>query len=336
MGRGGRSGGGGRSFSSGGSRGFSSHSSSRSRGGFSGGYSRSSGGGFHGGYHSGNYNRSPGYYGGFRPRNNFYFRSPWISFDPLSFLLRTMRNIIVGIVFFVIIGSMAVSKSSGSDITKSTVERTKLDPQYVNETSEYYSDNLNWIGSGSTLKMGLKEFYRETGVQPYLYICDNIDGKRNGNYTEYELEAYGNKLYDSLFDDEGHVLVVFCEYAHSQYTTFCTVGTAAKTVLDEEAREILLDYIDHYYYSNFEDEEFFSIAFEDAGERIMTVQKNNTWIAVVVVVFFIGLIFLLKWLERRHDRKVEEMKAAKDILNTPLNEFSDDSVEDLAGKYENK
>lgn len=338
MGRGGRGGGGGHSFSSGGSRGFSSHSSSsRSRGGYSGFSGGSSN--FNSGYNS----RGPMFYGGpvffggpiyHQPRNNLYYRAPMMSFNPLSFVFRTFRNIFWGILICIIIVTVASPGSSNSEITRSTVERTKLDSSMVNELDEYYSDNLGWIDSSYTLERGMKEFYSQTGVQPYLYLCDNLDGDYSGFYSEDTQEKFGNKLYEELFDDEGHILLVFCEYRSSEYVSFCVVGSAAKTVMDDEAREILLDYVDHYYYSDYEDDEFFSLAFEKAGSRIMTVEKSRGWIVAVAVIALIALIILFRQLEKRRDKKLEQMKAAQDILNTPLNEFNDDNVEDLAGKYE--
>ena len=222
---------------------------------------------------------------------------------------------------------------SRSKVTKSTVEREKLDESYVTETN-YYKDELGWIGSESTLESGLKSFYEDTGVQPYLYICNNIEGDKSGNYTDAQLESFGNDIYNKTFTDEGHVLVVFCEYADSQYRSFCIVGNAAKTVIDEEAREILLDYIDHYYFSDYDDDEFFSIAFKKAGGDIMRVEKSHAWIVVLVMIVIIGAIIILKQVEKHHDKKLQKLKAEQDILNTPLSEFGDDNVEDLAGKYE--
>lgn len=337
MGRGGRGGGGGHSFSSGGGRGFSSHSSSsRSRGGYSG--SRSGHSSFNSGnnYHGPVFFGGPSFFGGsyHHPNNNYYFRTPLMSFNPMSFILRTIKNICWAIFIFSIIVTIIAPSNSDSDITRSTVERTKLDSSMVTEIDEYYDDNLGWIGSSATLERGMKAFYRKTGVQPYLYICDNLDGDNSGMYSKNYQESFGNKLYDELFNDEAHVLLVFCEYRESEYVSFCVAGNAAKAVLDEEAREILLDYVDYYYYSNYEDDEFFSLAFEKAGERMMKVEKNRGWIAVVAIVALAALIILFKQLEKRRDKKIEKMKAAQDILNTPLNEFSDDNVENLADKYE--
>ena len=71
-------------------------------------------------------------------------------------------------------GTSPALPSSG-DITRSTVKREPLDKAYVNETG-YYTDELGWIRSSSTLEKGMKDFYQETGVQPYLYITDTVNG----------------------------------------------------------------------------------------------------------------------------------------------------------------
>jgi hypothetical protein len=88
------------------------------------------------------------------------------------------------------------TNSNGSGITKSTVQRVPLPKGSVHETG-YFTDELNWIGSKATLTAGMKHFYEKTGVQPYLYITDTVNGSHTP--TTAELEAYANGLYDRLF-----------------------------------------------------------------------------------------------------------------------------------------
>ena len=76
---------------------------------------------------------------------------------------------------------------AGSDITKSTIEREKLAGQYVDVVDDWYDDSsMNWISSGYTLENGLRDFYNETGVQPYLVITDEV----NGNYAPSGQDVY--------------------------------------------------------------------------------------------------------------------------------------------------
>lgn len=237
---------------------------------------------------------------------------------------------IILMAFLLSINLMSSSSSSGG-ITKSTIEREALPKGSVNET-EYFTDKLGWIGNKTKLTEGLKYFYKKTGVQPHLYITDNVNG--NSYSTEDELDSFANKLYDELFTDEAHLLFVFYEY-DGFYMDRYVCGTQAKTVIDSEAADILLDYVDKYYYDqNLSEEEFFSKAFSDAADRIMTVTKSP-WIPVMIVFGIIVLVVILFiWWKSVKKQKNIEAKQAEDILNTPLERFGDTTAEDLAKKYE--
>ena len=43
----------------------------------------------------------------------------------------------------------------------------------MTETGYYTDADGDWIHNESELVSGLKQFYRETGVQPYVYILPN-------------------------------------------------------------------------------------------------------------------------------------------------------------------
>ena len=72
------------------------------------------------------------------------------------------------VLFFVIMGAV----SGGGDIQKSTYQREKLPASAVTETA-YYTDEGGWFSNRGKLESGMKAFYRETGVQPYLYLLPN-------------------------------------------------------------------------------------------------------------------------------------------------------------------
>ena len=208
--------------------------------------------------------------------------------------------------------------SSSSGIQKSTVERTPLSAEYVDETG-YVTDNLGWIGSQWDLEAGMEHFYEKTGVQPYLYLTPDINGETNP--TDSEMNAFANELYEELFTDEGHLLVIFQEYnSNGNYFSYYLAGKQAKTVIDSEAGEILLDYIDHYYYSNYDEDEMFSRAFSDAADRIMDVTTSPViYVAIVggvIVVLLIGFI----WWKKVKAQKNLEAEQTERILNSDLGE----------------
>lgn len=341
-GSGGRSGGFGGGFSLGGRGGSSGGSFGSSRGSSGGSFGGSSGGGIFGGNRSTGPSFGPvfgprigpvfgpripmgGGFGGHRPQ-----KSNGGGCGCITLLIVLIVIAVVFIVVFSIMGSMN-SSNSGGNITVSSVERVALPPGSVNET-KYYTDELGWINNETKLINGLKHFYKETGVQPYLYLTDTINGSHFP--TDLELESFAANLYDELFTDEAHLLLVFFEY-EGRYMDWYIAGTQAKSVIDREAGDILLDYIDRNYYDDgLTDEEFFSKSFSDAAKRIMTVTKSP-WITVFIVLGFTVLVMVLfTWWKKSKEQKNLEAKRREELFKTPLDKFGDTKAEDLLNKYQ--
>lgn len=226
---------------------------------------------------------------------------------------------------------MLVSPSM-AEITPSTISREKLPKGAVVET-DYYTDNLNWIKNTTELKKGMKYFYQKTGVQPYIYIDDNLNGFHSP--TDEQFDLFGNQLYESLFKDEAHFLLFFIEY-DSEYTMWYIGGKQAKTVMNEEASNILMDYIERYYYNaTLTEDKMFSKAFSSAADRIMkkTVPFSVYLISGIGVI--ITLFIACKWWGKAKKHKLKEKELDKQILQTPIEKIGDESLKDLEHKYLN-
>ena len=351
----------GRSGGSGGHSGGGFSGGSRGGGGFSGG--RSSGGGrsFGGGRSSGGgYRPSGGSFGGFsgggfRPSGGYHPSTGGGGFYPGG-MRPTMSGgggggsgcgcclgqgclsvIVIVVLLFLIFavagwlispGGTSVSASSGS-IGKSTVVREALPLSASSETG-YYTDEENWFSRPSQLEKGLKYFYQKTGVQPYVYVVGSSHGT-----TLSALQAFSDEQYEVLFSDEAHYLMVFYDDGSGGYNWAYTVGSEAKSVMDNEASEILADYIDRYYRDGtITDEEFFSLSFEKTADRIMTVTKPaSAYIMPVVGVIAVLVIGFIWWLALVKARQKKAEQTAQ-ILNTPLEEMGDPDLEDLEKKYD--
>ena len=331
MGRGGRGGGGGRS-SGGGSFGGSRSSGGRRGGGGShrGGFG-GSGGGLFGG-------PGPSFGGGWGgpPPPHHYGGPRMYRRGPGCFGGMTMGTALILLAIIVVVcvfSSLPVSNGGTGDITRSTVAREPLPADAVTTTG-YYTDNLGWIDSVTDLESGMKSFYQETGVQPYLYLTDTVNG--NPSPSEGEMQEFAMQLYDELFTDEAHLLLVFQEYnSNGQYYAYWVAGKQAKTVCDQEAMDILLDYIDHYYYSDYSESEFFSLAFEKAGARMMEVTPNP-WVRIVMIVAVVLLAILaFVWWQKAKKQKNLEAEQTERILRTDLNDLAgeDPELTDLENKY---
>ena len=205
------------------------------------------------------------------------------------------------------------------DVQRSTVQREVLPASKCDPIDEWYRDDWgDWIdenGEGTTLENGLKHFYETTGVQPYLWIM----GEEGKDYmSEGSVEELADATYKDMFgDDEGHILVVFREYPNASSNYICTVtpGYDAETqIMDEEAREILLDFIDYYYTdSDLNEGQFFAKAFSNGADRIMTKQLPLSvlyTIIAVVIILVIGLIITVSIIRKRKVA-VAKQKAAQ-------------------------
>lgn len=314
MGRSGIGGGSSRGGGGGGSRGSMGRSSSSGRSGVSGGS-----------YRSGSY-RPSSYSGGYTSRR---YRTRGGGYGYSSSTL----SAIVVLFILLMLALPFVEKLRTTNITPSTQSREPLPAGAVIET-DYYADNLFWIDNKAQLEAGMKHFYKKTGVQPFLYITDEVDGSRNP--SSEQMETFSNNLYDELFEDEAHLLLVFQD-ADGHYTDWVITGVQAKQVVDTEAVNILLDYVDRYYYdASLTESQVFGQAFEKAADRMMSKTANPFVIiavafAAVVIVAIVGAVIVKKINQKK--REAEQMER---LLKMDLSQESaaNPEVESLAEKYQ--
>lgn len=348
MGRGGGRGGGGGGFGGGGSRGGGfgggRGGGGRSGGGFGGGRGGGSFGG--GGFGGGGFNRRPGSNrprmgmgpifmgGGFGRRRYSPGGGGGCGGMGCGGIFTALIFMFIMFTLFSSVGNfMGGGGGTGStDITASTEEREPLPSGAVTET-EYYTDEVNWIGNHTQMVDGLRYFYDETGVQPHVHITDNINGSTNPSMED--IEAYANDLYDTLFEDEAHLLLVFFEPVPNDYMTYYVTGSQARSVIDAEAGDILLDYLDrNYTNTGFTDEEYFSESFREAADRIMEV-TTSPWIPVLIIFGVLaGLFLLFKWWSKKQANKEREAKRTEEMLSRPIETFGSSEADDLTKKYD--
>lgn len=238
---------------------------------------------------------------------------------------------IVVIALFVLFAFIMLSGgcSGSGQVAASTVQREPLPASAVSETAYYTDDDGDWIGSPAELERGLKSFYEQTGVQPYVYILPNDE-----TTSTQELGELASELYGQLFADEGHFLLTFCyDSARDGYACGYAVGAQAKTVMDAEAIGILGDYLDRYWYDFDSEEAFFSDAFADTGKRIMTVTPSPylpVAVAAIVVAVALVVFFVVR---KRNERAAAERAHTERVLSMPLEKFGDAELADLEKKY---
>lgn len=226
--------------------------------------------------------------------------------------------------------SFGLLDCSGSGIPESTKDRQALPANSVNETGYYTDEDGDWITSPATFEKGLREFFQLTGIQPYVYIFPN-DSIRSAA----ELQSRAQQLYSQLFTDDAHFLMAFCYDSRDDgfYWAYWA-GSETRTILDEEALGIFEAYLRQEWVADNDENSFFSNAFAQTGERIMSVTPSPVVpvaIGFVVIVVVAGVCVLVLVRAQAKKREAERMQQ---ILSTPLEQFGDKDVEERAKKYE--
>lgn len=222
------------------------------------------------------------------------------------------------------------------------MERHPIAASQCKEIGDWYEDNMSdkWIHNSSTLICGLDHFYDKTGVQPYVVIVESIDGV-DGCPTDTEFTNYLKDVYDDKMPDGGHLVIGVFDNSTFNADDYdwgfgCYAGKDAESVMDSEAREILIDYLEYYYtMDDLSDEEFLANAISDTGDKIMTVDKirsSNVKTIVIVLVSLAVVIVVAVFLIRRKKLKAEQAKADAAILNADIGSLSDSDT--LKDKYD--
>lgn len=236
------------------------------------------------------------------------------------------------LVFMMIGFFFLLTAGNSGSVTNSTVQREPLSAGAVNTTG-YYEDQVGLINSSSSLQNGMKAFYDQTGVQPFLYVTDTINGSYAPSNTE--LETFAQQLYSELFTDSGHFLVILYDVDSEGFGYYYIPGDAAKSVLDSEALEIFESYLlqnSREYYSS--PASYFSGVFSATAERIMHVTRSDTfYIGIgIVILAILGLAYY--WWKKAKEKRLKELEMTQQILETDVNNMAKDpTLEDLEQKY---
>lgn len=308
MGRPGVGGGGGHSSGGGhrtGGLGGSGHRVGGSRPTGGGSSFRSSGGGFH--HYGGGYHRHYHYGGG--------GGSPLLS--------------VLVFVLIIVIWCISTFVNNAGAITKSSVEREKLDTS-VGFYTDCITDNESWFSNETRTESRLKDFFNETGVQPYIVINNyNPDLKTDADKEKYAKDYYK----DNLGAENGFMYMYFPESDPNEVGyMYAVVASGASTVMDSEAQQIFWDYIDKYWSTVNSTDDMFVQTFDSTADRIMTkTMSMSTVVLIIAVIFALVMIAYIGFraYKAKLQRDKEKAEETERILNADLGSMA----EDLADKY---
>ena len=278
---GGHSGGGGIGHGGGGSFGGGHHGGGGIGGGhhggsFGGGHG-GFGGGFHGGHHGPHGNHNP-----HRPHSHhsggWFFGGPG-PHGPRRHSSGCGGLLVVPIIFIFLLVFMSsflfqsnITDKIGADnyiteiVSWDTEEtlRKELPVEYCKPIDAYFTDELDLLEgdtSGQVTEL-MQAFHEMSGIQPHLYITDNLFGDPDPDSDTIEKWLY--ETYYKLFGDEGHFLLLYLTDLQAEvYQTWYVYGDDTTMVFEPYEWDDLLYYIDENYAYCSTYEEMFAQSFND-------------------------------------------------------------------------
>ena len=227
--------------------------------------------------------------------------------------------VILIIILLLFFSSFIPNSGSGRNTQEVAVSRTERTAVTGTETyGEWYLDELGFIDHDTDLTDGLKYFYSQTGIQPYVMLLDYDPSLwNNGKWNETAAEQYLAQVYDKTFSDNGHLIFAYfaCKNDSEDMdgTFYFYYGSAAYSIMDDEAETIFWSYFDMNY--NDLDQsiaEFIGQTFRETADNIMhnsPSERNFSLMRIVtiflmicVVVIFIGVLVL-----KRTNRKEDDL-----------------------------
>jgi len=208
------------------------------------------GGGFHGGGFHGGFGRSSrsfrrGYYGTYYSTGPSFSRGHYMDGRAFKFshastyydMERKMRRTALMVVLLIlcVFFSGIIGRYIKQEFRKTFFGGTKISGTYL---TSYVFDGLGTIDS-EVVEAGASYFYDKTGIQPVVYTT-SVMGYQSGQSGIDLMES----LYDELFNDEGHILIVL-----SGYESYHTMNYQLSYFYGGEVDRIMGEGDYNYFYS---------------------------------------------------------------------------------------
>lgn len=212
-------------------------------------------------------------------------------------------SVLVLVLFILVVGLFQSLPDSGSsqnsEIAVSRTERTAVTG--TSTYADWYLDELAFIDHDTDLTDGLKYFYSQTGIQPYVMLLEYDPSVWiNGEWNENAAEEYLAQVYNDTFSDNGHMIFAYfaCENDSEDMdgTFYLYYGSAAYSIMDHEAETIFWSYFDMNYNNlDLSIAEFIGQTFRETADNIMHISTdgNNPLITAAVVFAVICVIVVI-------------------------------------------
>ena len=214
---------------------------------------------------------------------------------------RSNLGTIVTFILVVVIFFMASAMYKENDISWSTIQRDAIEGAPA--PTEFYTDESgNYLTETTVIEDAIYTFYSKTGVPAYVYFLEDDESLSSAS----ELYDTTQELYDELFDDEYHFLVVAC-YNGEEFLFNYTAGDEAASVMDDTEGIQIFDDCVNLYFDSEDIPTSLAKAIKRAAVHIM--QAGNLGYRIVIIIAIVIAAFVYMFF--RYKKNGGHWKAAE-------------------------
>lgn len=198
----------------------------------------------------------------------------------------------------------------------------------------YATDEINGSSGVKKTVKACEEFYEKTGIPLYFYITDTELTSGDDGYSDY-----ADALYEKLFEDENHVLLVYFDTPDEWYFW---KGEAANSLVTDDMVNDLFDAIERYWFNySLTMDEVLSNGVSDYQDSLTNESSGAGFFSVLLVLAggILTVVAVYTYISKGNEAKRYEEEAktlrADLILSKPLETFGNQEVENLKDKYDN-
>lgn len=220
--------------------------------------------------------------------------------------------IIVICIYFLIILWMELELSLAEIFS---LPRSPLPAGSVKETV-YYTDEYGYVNDSEVLTQGMEYFFEKTGVQPYVYYTD-----AGSFYGSYYTMSGMDSLYNSLFQDEGHFLLIITGdiTGYPSHHVSYYYGADVDRVMDEEAIDLFFENFDNEALKQTSADVVISNAFRKTANDLTGIRAYGVGY-IILFILLLGAIaaciiaFVQKYRQHKMNQIIKESKDRDQIL----------------------
>ena len=226
--------------------------------------------------------------------------------------------VIIIVLLIVLVYTFYSQAAINRDITKSTIERTKITStlEFNSDNAVIFEDEAGVVDSDSTFRSAAGTFYDKTGVVPFVKFVST-----ETTYDDSELTKMAEAYNEENFKDGEHFVIFF--QPNDEGAAGYAVGEKAEAVLDSEAVQIFDDYLMKFYKERQNNNQGYMVnAINYSASRIMTTAEYSSSTIILGVIVVCVLIFVIAYSVMKRKKEVEQLKEENPAIETDDNTIS--------------